>query len=73
MDQQPEQPEVQEQPPVRKAFRINPFIFVIVLFLTAIVSAGVTMLALTTGEEKVVEVIQPVERQEFSKLYDVFD
>ncbi|MFC4354664.1 S41 family peptidase [Chryseomicrobium palamuruense] len=74
MEHQPEQqPEVQEQPPARKAFRINPFIFVIVLFLTATVSAGVTMLALTTGEEKVVEVIQPVERQEFSKLYDVYD
>lgn len=74
MEHQPDQqPEVHEQAPIRKAFRINPFIFIIVLFLTAIISAGVTMLALTTGEEKVVEVIQPVERQEFSKLYDVFD
>lgn len=74
MEQQPDHQTTQaEQSPVRKAFRINPFVFVIVLFLTAIVSAGVTMLALTTGEEKVVEVIQPTERQEFSKLYDVYD
>lgn len=71
MDQQPETKP--EQPPVRRAFRINPFIFVIVLFLTAIASAGVTMLALTTGDEKVAEVIQPTERQEFSRLYDVYD
>lgn len=75
MEQYPDQqPEVTPEPqPVRRAFRINPFVFVIVLFLTAIASAGVTMLALTTGEEKVAEVIQPIERQEFSKLYDVYD
>lgn len=74
MEQHPEQNQVPtEQPPKRRAFRINPFIFVIVLFLTAIASAGVTMLALTTGEEKVAQVIQPTERQEFSRLYDVYD
>lgn len=73
MEHENEHQQPEPTPPVKRSFRINPFIFVIVLFLTAIASAGITMLALTTGEDKVAEVIQPTERQEFSKLYDVYD
>ena len=41
-------------------------------------TAAVTFFALTTGEDKVVEVVSPhkassVERKEFQKLYDAYD
>lgn len=67
--QQPEQ----QVKPAGKFIRIKPFAFIMVMFLTILCTAGLTIFALTFGEKKVVEVKVPVERSEFKKLYEVFD
>lgn len=59
--------------PAGRYLRIKPFAFLMLLFLVILVTAGLTIFALTFGEEKVVEVKVPVERQEFAQLYDAFD
>lgn len=59
--------------PAKKAIHIKPFTFIMLIFLTIILTAGLTIFALTFGEKKVVEVSVPVERAEFSELYDAFD
>ncbi|MDN4492671.1 S41 family peptidase [Ureibacillus aquaedulcis] len=70
-----EQNEQQEEQikPARKFIRIKPFTFIMLIFLTILLTAGLTILALTFGEKKVVEVSVPVEREEFSELYDAYD
>lgn len=64
-----------EQPvkPAGKFIRIKPFAFIMLMFLTVLLTAGFTIFALTFGEKKVVEVKVPVERTEFTKLYDAYD
>lgn len=59
--------------PAKKSIHIKPFTFIMLIFLTIILTAGLTIFALTFGEKKVVEVSVPVERAEFSELYDAFD
>ncbi|MCM3387765.1 S41 family peptidase [Ureibacillus chungkukjangi] len=59
--------------PAKKFIRIKPFSFIMLMFLTILLTAGLTIFALTFGEKKVVEVSVPVEREEFSELYDAFD
>ena len=59
--------------PAKKFIRIKPFTFIMLMFLTILLTAGLTIFALTFGEKKVVEVSVPVEREEFSELYDAFD
>lgn len=59
--------------PAKKFLRIKPFTFIMLMFLTILLTAGLTIFALTFGEKKVVEVAAPVEREEFSKLYDAYD
>ena len=59
--------------PAKKFIRIKPFTFIMLMFLTILLTAGLTIFALTFGENKVVEVSVPVEREEFSELYDAFD
>ena len=44
-----------------------------VVFFTILVTAGLTIFALTFGDQKVVEVKVPVERNEFTKLYEAYD
>ena len=59
--------------PAKKFIRIAPFTFIMLMFLTILLTAGLTIFALTFGEKKVVEVSVPVERTEFSELYEAFD
>ncbi|MEC1177010.1 S41 family peptidase [Metasolibacillus meyeri] len=77
MDEQQQTEEQQngQQPvkPAGKYIRIKPFQFIMLMFLTILVTAGLTIFALTFGEEKIVEVKVPVERAEFKQLYDAFD
>lgn len=67
------QQESQPTKPAGKFIRIKPFAFIMLFFMTILVTAGLTIFALTFGEKKVVEVAVPVERQEFKQLYDAFD
>ncbi|WP_264988886.1 S41 family peptidase [Lysinibacillus piscis] len=53
--------------------QMKPFKFIMLMFLTILITAALTIFALTFGEEKIVEVKIPVERSEFTKLYDAFD
>jgi len=70
-----EQKEQQEEQlkPAKKFIRIKPFSFIMLMFLTILLTAGLTIFALTFGDQKVVEVSVPEERAEFSELYDAFD
>ena len=58
--------------PAGKFIRIKPFAFIMVMFLTILLTAGITVFALTFGDKKVVEVVQE-ERSEFKSLYEAFD
>lgn len=75
MDEQKREEEVSEQPvkPAGKYLRVKPFALIMLLFLTILLTAGLTIFALTFGEKKVVEVKVPVEREEFTRLYEAFD
>lgn len=59
--------------PAKKFIRIKPFTFIMLMFFTIIVTAGITIFTLTFGDKKVVEVTVPEERKEFSKLYEAYD
>jgi len=59
--------------PAKKFIRIKPFALIMIIALTIMGTAGLTVLALTFGDERVVEVKVPVERKEFSRLYDAYD
>lgn len=76
-NQSGQQPENNEQQvkvkPAGKYLRMKPFAFIMLLFLTILVTAGLTIFALTFGEQKVVEVKVPVERTEFKQLYEAYD
>nr|WP_243458168.1 S41 family peptidase [Sporosarcina sp. Te-1] len=66
------------QPPANRYIRLKPFTLVMLIFGLVLASAAVTFFALTTGEEKVVEVVNPQnatvnERKEFKKFYDAYD
>lgn len=74
-EEQTEQSEQQakSEKPAGKYLRMKPFAFIMLIFLTIICTAGLTIFALTFGEQKVVEVKIPVERPEFERLYDAYD
>ncbi len=61
--------------PASRHIKMKPFVFLLMIFALIVVTAGVTMIALTWGEEKVVEVVpqKTDERMEFSKLYLAYD
>ncbi|MEG0471406.1 MAG: S41 family peptidase [Solibacillus sp.] len=65
--------QVQVVKPAGKFLRLKPFAFIMIMFLTILVTAGLTIFALTFGEKKVVEVKVPVERAEFKKFYEAYD
>ncbi|MEK3765811.1 lmo1851 family serine protease [Solibacillus sp. FSL K6-4121] len=65
--------QVKIEKPAGKYLRMKPFAFIMLIFLTIICTAGLTIFALTFGEQKVVEVKVPIERPEFKKLYDAYD
>lgn len=55
-----------------KYIRLKPFFFIMLIFTLILSSAGLTIFALTFGDEKVVEV-GASERREFQKLYQAYD
>lgn len=65
--------QAKSEKPAGKYLRMKPFAFIMLIFLTIICTAGLTIFALTFGEQKVVEVKIPVERPEFERLYDAYD
>ncbi|MEH7110312.1 S41 family peptidase [Bacillus sp. JJ1764] len=68
-----QQKETQEQATENKSgyIRLKKFHFIMLLFLIVFLSAGITTVALSFGDEKVVTVNN--ERTEFSKLYEAYD
>lgn len=71
--EQLEQTQQEVVKPAGKFIQIKPFKFIMLMFLTILITAGLTIFALTFGEKKVVEVKVPTERAEFAKLYEAFD
>jgi len=59
--------------PAGQFIQLKPFKFIMLMFFTILITAGLTIFALTFGDKKVVEVKVPVEREEFTKLYEAFD
>ena len=69
--------EEQEQiPPAEESpshvIKMKTFSFIMLVFLLIIATAGLTVFALTFGDDKAVEVNSP-ERREFEKLYTAYD
>ena len=52
---------------------MKPFKFIMLMFFTILITAGLTIFALTFGDKKAVEVKVPTVRKEFSKLYEAYD
>ena len=70
--------ESNHQPPAKRTINLKPFSFVMLVFGLVLATAGITFFVLTTGDDKVVEVVSPqkpivVERKEFGKLYNAYD
>lgn len=63
---------IQKTSPAGGYIRLKPFFFIMLMFALILSTAGVTIFALTFGEDKVVEVGAP-ERREFQKLYHAYD
>lgn len=63
---------IQKTSPAGGYIRLKPFFFIMLMFALILSTAGVTIFALTFGEDKVVEVGAP-ERREFQKLYQAYD
>lgn len=61
--------------PAKRFIKINPFSFVMLIAGLILLTATITFFVLTTGEEKVVEVVkpQPTVGAEFKKLFDAYD
>lgn len=60
--------------PANRYIRIKPFYFLMLLFGLILLTAGITIFALTAGEDKVVEVGSvTAEHKEFQKLFDTYD
>jgi carboxyl-terminal processing protease len=73
LEQQTNEEQQQDVKPAGKFIRIKPFALIMLMFLTILVTAGITVFALTFGDKKVVEVAVPVERSEFKSLYEAYD
>ncbi|MFJ7666534.1 S41 family peptidase [Lysinibacillus sp. NPDC097195] len=73
LEQQQEQTQQVEIKPAGQFIKMKPFKFIMLMFFTILITAGLTIFALTFGEKKVVEVKVPIERAEFTKLYEAFD
>lgn len=70
--------EPNSQSPEKRYIKLKLFSFVMIVFGLVLASAAVTFIVLTTGEDKVVEVVSPQkqtgkDRKEFKKLYDAYD
>lgn len=77
MDEQKQnnEEEITEIKPASKYIKMKPFVFLLSIFALVVATAAVTMIALTWGDEKVVNVnpVNQSERSEFSKLYLAYD
>lgn len=77
MDEQKQnnEEEITEIKPASKYIKMKPFVFLLSIFALVVATAAVTMIALTWGDEKVVNVtpVNQKERSEFSKLYLAYD
>ncbi|WP_397537918.1 S41 family peptidase [Rummeliibacillus pycnus] len=62
----------QEIKPAGKYIRMKPFAFIMMIIVLILATSGVTIFALTFGEEKVVEVRTPT-HSEFQKLFNAYD
>ncbi len=66
----------EQLPPVEESkghyIRLKTFSFIMLVVLLILATAGLTVFALTFGDEKAVEVNSP-ERREFQKLYSAYD
>ncbi|MBE1554740.1 S41 family peptidase [Sporosarcina limicola] len=67
-----------DQQSVRQYVKLKPFSLVMLIFGLVLATASVTFFVLTTGDNKVVEVVNPQkttakERKEFKKLYNAYD
>lgn len=69
----PEQQEQQKPEHTAGFVRMKKFHFAMLLFLLVFLTAGITTFALAFGDEKVVQTPTVNEREEFDKLYTVFD
>lgn len=67
--------QVREVKPASKYIKMKPFVFLLSTFALIVATAAVTMIALTWGDEKVVNVnpTSQNERSEFAKLYLAYD
>ena len=67
--------EFTEIKPASKYIKMKPFVFLLTIFALVVATAAVTLIALTWGDEKVVNVNagDKSERSEFSKLYLAYD
>ncbi|NYF24726.1 S41 family peptidase [Sporosarcina sp. JAI121] len=70
--------EPHRQPPAKRYIKLKLFSFVMVVFGLVLATAAITFFVLTTGEDKVVEVVSPQkqaskDRKAFEKLYDAYD
>jgi len=71
--EQQQEPTPAEIKPAGQFIQLKPFKFIMLMFFTILITAGLTIFALTFGDKKVVEVKVPIEREEFTKLYEAFD
>jgi hypothetical protein len=62
----------QDVKPAGKYIRMKPFAFIMMIMVLILATSGITIFALTFGEEKVVEVRTP-SHTEFQKLFNAYD
>lgn len=65
-----------EKTPAKRYIRLKPFSFVMLVFGLILTTTVITFFILTTGEEKVVEVVKPQgqhDRQTFQKFFNAYD
>ncbi len=75
LDEQNSQKENQKQEelqPAKKYIRLKPFTLIMLIIVLIVGTSGITILALTFGEKKVVQVRTNTHPQ-FQKLFDVYD
>ena len=67
--------EITEVKPASKYIKMKPFVFLISIFALVVATAAVTTIALTLGDEKVVNVntVNKGDRSEFAKLFLAYD
>ncbi|MBS4199424.1 peptidoglycan-binding protein [Bacillus sp. FJAT-49732] len=67
-----EEKKIEDHSEENSFIRIKKFKFIMLIFLLIFSTAGITLVALSFGDEKAVSVAIP-ERKEFSKLYEAYD